>query len=160
MRFAFSFTWSAHQVLDNADGKQARKTGNSSTLGMLFDHGCDTINTVTLGISLLHILGLNGFQYHFCVCLLALGFYISTLVQLNHQTLHWLIVSAVHQRSQRGSTTHNVPVGYFRNQWKQSVGRVFWNTWTSEENGCCLLGVSCVCTEHLQRVSLKDWLTS
>jgi len=27
------------------DGKQARKTGNSSPLGMLFDHGCDAITT-------------------------------------------------------------------------------------------------------------------
>jgi len=26
------------------DGKQARKTGNSSALGMLFDHGCDAIS--------------------------------------------------------------------------------------------------------------------
>jgi len=24
------------------DGKQARKTGNSSPLGLLFDHGCDS----------------------------------------------------------------------------------------------------------------------
>jgi len=29
------------------DGKQARKTGNSSPLGMLFDHGCDAL-TMTL----------------------------------------------------------------------------------------------------------------
>ena len=26
------------------DGKQARRTGSSSALGMLFDHGCDAIN--------------------------------------------------------------------------------------------------------------------
>ena len=32
-------------MLDNADGKQARKTGSSSVLGMLFDHGCDMITT-------------------------------------------------------------------------------------------------------------------
>ena len=30
-------------MLDEMDGKQARKTGNSSPLGMLFDHGCDSI---------------------------------------------------------------------------------------------------------------------
>jgi ethanolaminephosphotransferase len=29
--------------LDNCDGKQARKTGNSTPLGMLFDHGCDSL---------------------------------------------------------------------------------------------------------------------
>jgi ethanolaminephosphotransferase len=35
-----------YQILDVADGKQARKTGNSSPLGLLFDHGCDAINVV------------------------------------------------------------------------------------------------------------------
>ena len=34
----------AYQTLDNMDGKQARRTGSSSALGMLFDHGCDAIN--------------------------------------------------------------------------------------------------------------------
>jgi ethanolaminephosphotransferase len=34
----------AYQTLDSMDGKQARKTGSSSALGMLFDHGCDAIN--------------------------------------------------------------------------------------------------------------------
>ncbi len=41
----FSFT---SQILDNADGKQARTTGNSSVLGMLFDHGCDAITSYFL----------------------------------------------------------------------------------------------------------------
>ena len=36
------------QTLDNLDGKQARRTGSSSPLGLLFDHGCDAFNT-TLG---------------------------------------------------------------------------------------------------------------
>jgi ethanolaminephosphotransferase len=29
--------------LDCIDGKQARRTGSSSPLGQLFDHGCDAI---------------------------------------------------------------------------------------------------------------------
>lgn len=33
-----------YQTLDNMDGKQARKTGSSSPLGLLFDHGCDAMN--------------------------------------------------------------------------------------------------------------------
>ena len=28
-----------YQTLDNVDGKQARRTGSSSPLGLLFDHG-------------------------------------------------------------------------------------------------------------------------
>ncbi|KAF1328624.1 Cdp-alcohol phosphatidyltransferase, partial [Globisporangium splendens] len=31
-------------TLDNLDGKQARRTGSSSPLGLLFDHGCDALN--------------------------------------------------------------------------------------------------------------------
>lgn len=30
--------------MDSIDGKQARRTGTSSPLGELFDHGCDAIN--------------------------------------------------------------------------------------------------------------------
>lgn len=37
-----------YQTLDNMDGKQARRTHSSSPLGMLFDHGCDAVNS-TLG---------------------------------------------------------------------------------------------------------------
>lgn len=33
-----------YATLDNMDGKQARRTGSSSALGLLFDHGCDSIN--------------------------------------------------------------------------------------------------------------------
>ncbi|TMW65115.1 hypothetical protein Poli38472_009282 [Pythium oligandrum] len=34
----------SYQTLDNLDGKQARRTGSSSPLGLLFDHGCDALN--------------------------------------------------------------------------------------------------------------------
>jgi phosphatidylglycerophosphate synthase len=37
-------------MLDEMDGKQARKTGNSSPLGLLFDHGCDSFTTALLTI--------------------------------------------------------------------------------------------------------------
>lgn len=35
--------------MDNMDGKQARRTGTSSALGLLFDHGCDAVNAGLLG---------------------------------------------------------------------------------------------------------------
>lgn len=41
-----------YQTLDNMDGKQARKTGSSSPLGLLFDHGCDALN-VSCGINII-----------------------------------------------------------------------------------------------------------
>jgi len=39
-----------YQTLDNVDGKQARRTGSSSPLGELFDHGCDSITMGLIGI--------------------------------------------------------------------------------------------------------------
>uniref|UniRef100_A0A6T8K3P4 CDP-alcohol phosphatidyltransferase n=1 Tax=Hemiselmis andersenii TaxID=464988 RepID=A0A6T8K3P4_HEMAN len=43
----------AYQILDELDGKQARRTNSSSPLGELFDHGCDAVSTfVTVGACL------------------------------------------------------------------------------------------------------------
>jgi len=33
-----------YSTFDNIDGKQARRTKQSSPLGELFDHGCDSLN--------------------------------------------------------------------------------------------------------------------
>ncbi|KAB7493643.1 Choline/ethanolaminephosphotransferase 1 [Armadillidium nasatum] len=40
-----------YQSLDAIDGKQARRTGTSSPLGELFDHGCDSLSTVFVSLS-------------------------------------------------------------------------------------------------------------
>jgi len=54
-----------YRMLDEMDGKQARRTGNASPLGLLFDHGCDSftmgmqtmiiVKTLQVGDSLLCI---------------------------------------------------------------------------------------------------------
>jgi len=46
-------------MLDNMDGKQARKTNASSPLGMMFDHGCDALVTFlfTMGLGTIVRLG-------------------------------------------------------------------------------------------------------
>mmetsp|Transcript_17387 Transcript_17387/g.21953 ORF Transcript_17387/g.21953 Transcript_17387/m.21953 type:complete len:101 (-) Transcript_17387:945-1247(-) len=41
-----AYCFFAYRMLDEMDGKQARRTGNSSPLGLLFDHGCDAFTTV------------------------------------------------------------------------------------------------------------------
>nr|XP_027201967.1 cholinephosphotransferase 1-like [Dermatophagoides pteronyssinus] len=40
-----------YQTLDACDGKQARRTKTSSSLGELFDHGCDAISTIFVSLS-------------------------------------------------------------------------------------------------------------
>lgn len=43
--FLCAFGLFIYQSLDAIDGKQARRTGTSSPLGELFDHGCDSLST-------------------------------------------------------------------------------------------------------------------
>jgi len=40
-----AFAVTAYMHLDCVDGKQARRTGSSTPLGQLFDHGCDALTT-------------------------------------------------------------------------------------------------------------------
>ncbi|KAI9680940.1 MAG: hypothetical protein M1829_001020 [Trizodia sp. TS-e1964] len=46
--YSFAFGLWMYSTMDNIDGKQARRTGTSSGLGELFDHGIDSLNC-TLG---------------------------------------------------------------------------------------------------------------
>lgn len=50
-----------YQTLDAVDGKQARRIGAASPLGMLMDHGCDALSSVfiTLGLAQAANLGLG-----------------------------------------------------------------------------------------------------
>jgi ethanolaminephosphotransferase len=43
-----AFLYLAYYILDQLDGKHARKTNQSSPLGLLMDHGCDAITTFLL----------------------------------------------------------------------------------------------------------------
>jgi len=53
-----------YQTLDNMDGKQARKTGSSSPLGLLFDHGCDAINSLFGSVNWICAFGLYTNPQH------------------------------------------------------------------------------------------------
>ena len=44
--WSIAFTYLFYVIMDCSDGKQARRTGSSSPVGMLFDHFCDA--TVSL----------------------------------------------------------------------------------------------------------------
>jgi ethanolaminephosphotransferase len=64
------------------DGKQARKTNNSSPLGLLFDHGADSLNTVLLMLIVPSLLqtGVTWPSLAFGVCIMT-GFFSATLEQ-------------------------------------------------------------------------------
>jgi ethanolaminephosphotransferase len=52
----------AYQTIDNLDGRQARRTGSSSPLGLLFDHGVDALNCTfaSLLLATIYQIGLLG----------------------------------------------------------------------------------------------------
>ncbi|XP_054722495.1 cholinephosphotransferase 1-like [Uloborus diversus] len=52
-----------YQTLDALDGKQARRTGTSSPLGELFDHGCDSLSTVFVSLGVCIAVQLGTFPY-------------------------------------------------------------------------------------------------
>jgi len=54
-----SFLLFASHTLDGIDGKQARRTGNSSPLGELFDHGCDAWAAVFIATTFYNTFGRN-----------------------------------------------------------------------------------------------------
>ena len=74
-----------YQTLDNMDGKQARRTQSSSPLGLLFDHGCDAINSTLGSANVIIGMNLTSRENTFEIWLLIFGpfimFYIATWEQ-------------------------------------------------------------------------------
>jgi|JI9StandDraft_2_1071091.scaffolds.fasta_scaffold422292_1 ethanolaminephosphotransferase len=46
--FYSAFAFLGYRIFDEMDGKQARRTKNSSVLGMVLDHGCDSFSCLLL----------------------------------------------------------------------------------------------------------------
>lgn len=64
-----------YQSLDAIDGKQARRTGTSTPLGELFDHGCDSISTVFVALSACIAVQLGNYpnwMFFQCFCAMTL----------------------------------------------------------------------------------------
>ena len=70
----------AYQALDAMDGKQARRTGTGSPLGLLMDHGCDALNTTVMSLSVATALQLGSTINAVILWGIgALGFFFATL---------------------------------------------------------------------------------
>jgi ethanolaminephosphotransferase len=84
-----------YQLLDNIDGKQARRTGNSTPFGMLMDHGCDIFTNIftCFNLSKLLLVG-NDNIYSFSVFLgLILGFYMMTYEEYKLGEMHFPVIN-------------------------------------------------------------------
>ena len=78
--YIIGFTQLFYSLLDNIDGKQARRTGNSTPFGMLMDHGCDIFTNIftAYNMSRLLIVGNDDFFSYSVFFGLLIGFYYMT----------------------------------------------------------------------------------
>lgn len=79
------------------DGKQARKTGNASSLGLLFDHGLDCITTPIIALNVLHILRGTMPMYAILIILITLNFHMATYEQYVSHSLDLDIINPVNE---------------------------------------------------------------
>lgn len=77
-----AITLLTYQNLDNMDGKQARKTGSSSPLGLVLDHGCDSMNIALINMAMVSCFA-TGWTSTFMIVLMFqfTSFYIQTWEQ-------------------------------------------------------------------------------
>ena len=76
--FFSAFCYFLYMVLDNIDGKQARRTKSSSPLGLLVDHGTDACTTFFITCGLGAILALESiYQYILLWIMIIVPFYLN-----------------------------------------------------------------------------------
>lgn len=73
--FLFAVAIWVYQTLDSLDGKQARRTGSSSPLGELFDHGIDAVVCLLLAIMYCHVMAYGASFYTSVGILFQLGIF-------------------------------------------------------------------------------------
>jgi ethanolaminephosphotransferase len=83
----------AYQTLDAIDGKQARRTGTSSPLGELFDHGCDAISTVTISLTTCGVMQIGASWFSFVLIVVScFAFFMAATEQFH---TGWLILGYI-----------------------------------------------------------------
>ena len=77
-----AFCYLIYQILDNIDGKQARRTNSSSALGLLVDHGTDSCTTFFITCGLGAIFGLNSMNQYILLWIMIIApFYLNNWEQ-------------------------------------------------------------------------------
>lgn len=93
--FSFAIGLWLYSTFDNVDGKQARRTGTSSPLGELFDHGCDAINCSFAAVLQATAVGLGHSKASVVLYGIAmLGFYLSTAEEYHTGVLYLGYINA------------------------------------------------------------------
>jgi len=78
--YTYALFYFLYRLCDEMDGKQARKTGNSSALGLLFDHGCDSFTVGVVGLFCMKTMQLGDTLFNFfLICVITLTFHAYTI---------------------------------------------------------------------------------
>lgn len=88
-----------YQVLDELDGKQARRTGSSSPMGELFDHGCDALSCVLTTTTIAAAMQLGPGWAYWALNVSVFGTFYSTIweqLHTNFLELHYLGPNEAH----------------------------------------------------------------
>ena len=88
-----------YQILDELDGKQARRTGSSSPLGELFDHGCDALSCVLTTTTIAAAMQLGAGWHYWALNVAVFGTFYSTIweqLHTNFLELHYLGPNEAH----------------------------------------------------------------
>jgi len=114
-----AFCLFVYQTMDALDGKQARKTGTSSPLGELFDHGCDAISTMFIGLTISATIQMGASWTLFGIMMVNfLAFYFAQWEEFHTGTLE-LGIANVTEVQILGISIHLIT--FF-------LGPLFWNT--------------------------------
>ena len=96
--FFSAFCYLIYQILDNIDGKQARRTNSSSPLGLLVDHGTDSCTTFFITCGLGSILALNTiYQYILLWIMIIVPFYLNNWEQYVTGEMNLPIINGINE---------------------------------------------------------------
>ncbi|KAI8145375.1 hypothetical protein BJV82DRAFT_603453 [Fennellomyces sp. T-0311] len=120
-----------YSTFDNVDGKQARRTGTSSPLGELFDHGCDALNTSFAAIVQAAALGMGHSVGSVILYSIAMfGFYLSTAEEYHTGTLYLGYINAPTEGVIVSCVVFCLSGYYGPGVWQKELGSVVPESWS------------------------------
>ncbi len=121
-----------YQTCDAVDGKQARRTGTSSPVGQLVDHGCDTLVLFYqwLGVGAVVGMGISWYTAGACLAVQA-AFFAAQLEEYHTDKLNWSLHGIF------GVTEVQLGIAgvyLLTGIWGQSIWSIFiWGSWTLKD---------------------------
>ena len=105
--FSFALGLWMYSTMDNIDGKQARRTGTSSGLGELFDHGIDSLNCTLASLLETAAMALGSTHIGaFTAMIPCLPMFFSTWETYHTHTLYLGIFQRSHRRPHHSCVRH------------------------------------------------------